>query len=154
MENLSAEMQGSEMIHCAAPYNVQSTPLHTDGDFAYETLSPGVFTASLARRPSVRLHRGHDGPMIGRVRPYETAEGLLFSWDGELPEDFRGFSVRFRMEEYRRIGPACFVLAKARLRHIAMLSGDERPAYPSTRLSPHADTRFQEVTAGKSARKP
>jgi phage head maturation protease len=121
------------MICCAAPYGLQSTAIDRDGGLAYEILAPGCFAASLASRKAVRLRRGHGGPIISRVSPREDARGLWFEWDGELPADF-SFSVGFKAVRWERIGPQVFRLLEAKLKHIALLSGDEVPVYPQTRI--------------------
>ncbi len=122
------------MICCACPYNQRSNMLQgSNGGLAQEILAPGCFAASLARRSSVRLHRGHRGPVIGKVRPFETEKGLFFEYGGELPADWTGFSVRLKAIRWKRIGPEVFLLQEAELKHIALLRGDETPAYPQTK---------------------
>jgi phage head maturation protease len=128
-------LRDNEMIYLAAPYNRQSGPIEREGSLLTEIISPGCFGESLAQRARVKLLRGHGGGLICKVRPYEDERGLWFEWDGDLPEDFNGFSVRFNPERWSRVGPGCFRLNKARLRHIALLSSDDIPAYPQTKTA-------------------
>lgn len=128
------------MIYLAAPYNLQSTALERDGCTLYEMLAPCCFAADLAPGNPVKLVRGHVRAgrskaewIIARVHPFEMARGLFFRYDGELPADWSGFSVRLKPVRWERIGNSCFKLLEAKLRHIALLQHPERPAYPTTR---------------------
>lgn len=123
-------------LYLACPYSVRSSAMQRDGGTLFEVVSSFAFKDYLATRKSIRLVRGHGGPTIARVQPFETERGLFFEYDGPLPDDWRGWSVRFAPTKFRRIGPRVFLLLAARLKHIALVSGDyDIPVYSQTRTT-------------------
>lgn len=120
------------MKYLAVPYNMISTPIYAADGTLYEVIAPGCFDLS---RP-VPLVRGHVRNrrdwIVGRVQCFSDERGVYFEFEGELPANFSGFSVRFKPLRWRRIGPQTIRLIEAKLRHIALLTKPDSPVYPST----------------------
>lgn len=124
----------------AMPYGQMSVPLpDRAGEPAWEVVAPAAFAACLASGSLVPLVRGHNRGgrskrrwIIDRVKCFEEPTGLYFDFDGTLPDNFSGFSIRFKPRRWKRIGPQTYRLTEAKLRHIALLVKPDVPAYPST----------------------
>jgi hypothetical protein len=138
-------------VFLACPYGVQSGPIESDGSRVYEILQAGCFSRSLASKRSIPLVAGHErGGRSKRqwiLHPqldlWSDAKGLWFTSDLILPSDWTGFSVLFRPRDFVQIGPAAFKLTSAKLIHVALLAGGERPAYPQTFLYKDSDYERQ-----------
>lgn len=131
-----------------APYNQMSDPIPRDGGSCHEIINPSCFAAAIQSglTPSgkpIALVRGHK--RHGRKRRewvicdtrsglklIDSPQGLLIDFPGELPPGFSGFSVSLAPHTYRRIGNAAFRLLAAGIRHVALLTELDVPAYPST----------------------
>jgi|SRR5579871_3715091 len=129
----------------AVPYGV-SSPGGIKGTMYCEIIGPGAFRRSVSagkclqtgkpiyaclnhsRKSQDRLGSTADG----RLRLWETSEGLFFEVDAPLPKLVTGVSVSFKPRRWRKDTGLLYRLLEADLVHIAILTWPKRPAYPAT----------------------
>jgi len=118
-----------------------------------ETIAADAFGRAdeLNRSRGWQLRDGHGGPMLAtageRLRAHDTSAGLVvewipnlaFPWDGEavraIENGSTAVSVGMKIAETRtvRLPRPTTMVTRAKLTHLAILRGDERPCYAGAR---------------------
>ena len=136
------------MIGLVCPFGVSVSIHKRDGTTCFERIDPDAFTATIRSLttpdgkpiPLTRGHRRRRQKWVicdasSGLKLWSDERGLWLEAPGKLPLDFSGISISLRPLRWRRLSMNSFLLLESGIRHIALLTPPETPAYPQTFLA-------------------
>lgn len=139
-------------------------------DFACEVISRYAFRESIQSGKSIKTGRpifacfGHrrDGrkrwriaDTTNRLRVWEEEDGVHFEIDGmKLPLNFTGVSIKLEALSWRKEADMLWRLKTGGIRHIAILSYPDRPAYDCTFIETVRASTLASIQTKKGAFQP